>query len=403
MASALTRVSDLPRLLYLGDVPVEASYHGSALLHRLLSDWPADKLLVAEPSYALSQTTRRLEGVPYRVLPFGISRLMHSRLANAYGAYILATAKSRCSSLQRVLGGFEPQAVLSVTHGYSWITASRFAEQRAIPLHLICHDDWLLGLRVVSAMKPSAEAQFATNYRKAASRLCVSPGMEEKYRSEYGSDGSVLYPSRAADCPTFTSPPSRRASIIKQPIVAFAGTVNGPGYVRALCDMAEVLQHLDGRLLVYGPLSKTEGEAIGIRQPNVEFRGLIRSQDLILRLREETDFLYLPMSFHGSDRSNMEISFPSKLTDYTAVGVPILIRGPEYCSAIRWARRVGLDAGVIGIEDQRALAIEVARFCGDPSLREAVGAEMLAIGERFFSRESAVRMFHSAVGALAAA
>src|SRR4051812_48302616 len=38
----------LPRLLYVGDVPVEASYHGSALLHRLLSDYPHEKLTVIE-------------------------------------------------------------------------------------------------------------------------------------------------------------------------------------------------------------------------------------------------------------------------------------------------------------------------------------------------------------------
>ena len=31
-------------LLYVGDVPVEASYHGSALLHRLLSGHPHEKL-----------------------------------------------------------------------------------------------------------------------------------------------------------------------------------------------------------------------------------------------------------------------------------------------------------------------------------------------------------------------
>ena len=38
----------LPRLLYVGDVPVEASYHGSALLHRLLVNYPPDRLSVIE-------------------------------------------------------------------------------------------------------------------------------------------------------------------------------------------------------------------------------------------------------------------------------------------------------------------------------------------------------------------
>ena len=34
----------------------------------------------------------------------------------------------------------------------------------------------------------------------------------------------------------------------------------------------------------------------------------------------------------------MKISFPSKLTDYTATGLPLLIHAPAYSSAVRWAR-----------------------------------------------------------------
>ena len=48
--SRLGRMPDgaLPRLLYLADVPVEASYHGSALMYRLLQRYPADRLRVVE-------------------------------------------------------------------------------------------------------------------------------------------------------------------------------------------------------------------------------------------------------------------------------------------------------------------------------------------------------------------
>ena len=34
----------------------------------------------------------------------------------------------------------------------------------------------------------------------------------------------------------------------------------------------------------------------------------------------------------------METSFPSKLPEYAQFGKPIVIWGPEYCSAIKWGR-----------------------------------------------------------------
>src|SRR5690349_7624428 len=40
--------ADLPRLVYIGDVPIESTYHGSILLYRLFEAYPADKLLIIE-------------------------------------------------------------------------------------------------------------------------------------------------------------------------------------------------------------------------------------------------------------------------------------------------------------------------------------------------------------------
>ena len=51
----MTEASTLPRLLYIGDVPVEASYHGSALLYRLLQTYPPDRLRIIEAGLAASQ------------------------------------------------------------------------------------------------------------------------------------------------------------------------------------------------------------------------------------------------------------------------------------------------------------------------------------------------------------
>src|SRR5687768_3193598 len=101
----------LPRLLYLGDVPVEASYHGSALLYRLLQTYPADRLAIVEAGIAASRPERRLAGVDYRALPLPFARLQTTRLAPWYTAACLRTAAGRAAWLQGLAREHRPDAI----------------------------------------------------------------------------------------------------------------------------------------------------------------------------------------------------------------------------------------------------------------------------------------------------
>src|SRR5437660_8964837 len=74
-------ISILPRLSYLGEVPVECSYHGSALLWRLFENYPPEALLIVEGIHR-SLPERRLPGVRY-IHPRtpGVSRMLRTRYA----------------------------------------------------------------------------------------------------------------------------------------------------------------------------------------------------------------------------------------------------------------------------------------------------------------------------------
>src|ERR1019366_1812905 len=106
----------LPRLLYLGDVPVEASYHGSALLYRLLQNYPPERLLIVEGNLRNSLAERRLAGVSYRMVKVGWARPLYTRFNRwAVLAYSFA-ARLRVGAVRKTLGDFQPEAVLTVTH-----------------------------------------------------------------------------------------------------------------------------------------------------------------------------------------------------------------------------------------------------------------------------------------------
>lgn len=383
-----------PRLLYLGDVPVEASYHGSALLFRLLQRYPAERLRIIQSNVFATQTDRRLPGVHYETLPVGWTRLLRTRLHTWYSRWLTITAASRAREVPALLNGFSPEAVLTVAHGYLWMTAARFTEQTGVPLHLIVHDDWP---RVQpAALGDRVEREFARVYRQASSRLCVSPFMAEEYERRYGVRGTVMLPARAPDAAVFEGCPERlqRGSAA---VFAFAGSVNSPGYARLLQQLAKCLAPHHATLAIYGPLTPEQASANGLDQQNIRLQGLLPPADLLRRLRNDADVLFVPMSFADGDRSNMRMSFPSKLTDYTAVGVPMLICGPQQSSAVRWAEENAGVADVVTSAEPTALQQAVDRLCRDREYRLRLAARAQAIGHRDFSAAAAERTFHAAL------
>jgi hypothetical protein len=134
----------------------------------------------------------------------------------------------------------------------------------------------------------------------------------------------------------------------------------------------------------------------GIEHERVDLRGLVPAEELITRLREEADALFIPMSFDPSDRSNMENAFPSKLTDCTAAGLPLLIYGPAYCSAVKWAKENPGTAEIVEAEGQSLLTEAVQRLVHVPT-RLTLAERALAVGKKYFAHGVAQEMFLKAL------
>ncbi|HJU93401.1 MAG TPA: glycosyltransferase [Pyrinomonadaceae bacterium] len=381
-------------LLYVGDVPVEASYHGSALLHRLLSGHPHEKLTVIETATP-SEPQRRLPSVNYISHPIGKPRWLNTRF-HPYAVAWFSRAGMRVGpKIAQSLNGFRFEGVLTVAHGFGWLAAARIAGERRVPLHLMIHDDWPRAAVIAPAFRDWLDARFGDVYRQAQSRLCVSPAMSRFYQERYGKPAQVIYPSRAADCPIFQEPPERLSRTDKPFTIAFAGTINSPGYIRALLALQDALKSAGGRLLIFGPLTSGAAREAGFEPQHTEVCGLLSWSDLMARLRDEADAVFVPMSFDASDRTNMEMAFPSKLADSTATGLPLLIYGPTYCSAAVWAREIQDVAEVVEAESQLGEAIK--RLANDPAHRVSLGRRALEVGREYFTHDRVQEVFSAAL------
>lgn len=383
----------LPRLAYIGGVEVEPTLSGCALLYRLLQQYDPQKLFVLQKQH--STPVRRLADVSYDQLTLRGDRLLRTRLHRWTRGLTMLAAEFNISTIRRKLEYFCPEAVLTVLHNDEWLAAAEFASKESLPLHLIVHDDWPTIAPLARPLKKWLNRQVGKVYRQAKSRLCVSPYMEQEYRVRYGATGQVLYPSRAESCPKFNDEPSTYRRQTGPLVGAYAGSLYF-GYSTMIREMAACLERQGGNLLLFGPHSMKTLRSLSLVSSNVLPQGLLRSEELITYLRGQADFLFVPMSFDENEIANVRLSFPSKLTDYTATGLPMLIWGPPYSSAVRWAQDCAPVAEVVTSSDSNGLKSALDRL-RDAKHRGQLGIAASRVGERMFSSPACQKIFHEAL------
>jgi hypothetical protein len=385
----------LPDILYCGDIRVDATMAGNAVLYRLFEQLPASNLRIVESSLFPSTVARRLPEVSYLELPYDLMRLARSRLWPWVAEWWQVGAGRRARHVIQSLGEWRPQAVVSVTHTVSWTMAARIASQLRVPLHLINHDDCLNSLGMPARHFPRWKRRLRRVYRQAATRACVSPYMAEMYEEDFGVAGDVLYPTWSKSNPRFTEP-AAALSPGTRPVFAFAGSIYSRWYLERLTALADALVERGGVLWVYSRLSQEFSDILR-RHSNIQVFEPIPSGELLRRLRAEAHVLYLPMSFWPAMRREMIMSFPSKLVDYCGAGLPILIQGPEYGSSVRFALEHPGIARVVATEELDALRTAVRELTdtsrAGAEYREKLAHGALQAGERYFSPDTNFRHF----------
>jgi hypothetical protein len=130
-------------------------------------------------------------------------------------------------------------------------------------------------------------------------------------------------------------------------------------------------------LLVPGGIEGVKAQAgkVGCRlsPANVLDRGYMAPEQAIAVLRTEADALVATETFDPRHHDFLAHSFPSKLADYCAVGLPVISWAPPAASVSRWAAENPDVAIAITSEDPGEVTRVAHRFAGDLDLRRRMG------------------------------
>ena len=243
-------LGQLPRLLYIGDVPITNTFAGAALLYRLLAFYPADKLVII---CSVTPGMKTLPGVRYYHWGARFPRLLQTRFSSLYCLWHFWRHNQIPSLITKVADSFQPEAVLSVSHVNAWLSAWRLSVARSIPFHLIAHDDYAFTQRLPKIARPWAERRFAEAYRGASSRFCISRAMAEVYRQRYDESAEVMYPTRDLATSSYDQIACRTTRATISLTFAYAGSIHGDSTFSQIISFARIAGELGHRLLVFTP------------------------------------------------------------------------------------------------------------------------------------------------------
>lgn len=234
------------------------------------------------------------------------------------------------NDIDSAIADFRPDLILSVAHGWAFEAAAIAAKRNRLPFVLWCQDWWPDFLETGSFVRALVEKRFRKACKEATRIICVSKGMHEELGNLPNS--TVLH-----DLPSTLDVGPKDREIGKPFTVVYGGNVWVYGEILA----AAALEFLDSdklRLEVYGgPRPIWPAEVFERMRATDCYHGLMRPNAFLKRALRADAFL-IPMSFDPRLKRRMQTSFLSKMIELAQLGIPLVLWGPKYCSAVRWAQ-----------------------------------------------------------------
>lgn len=371
-----------PLLIFISQEIPHSKAAGSIVLMRLLSRWPTEKLLIWGPPPPENADKLNCLYIPFK--PW-VNRLQFSRFSS------LAPPLSWLLPFSLPKKRHDDDAVvITVMQSSAYYKAAyRYAKRHKLALVIIVHDDPELVEPVRSWSKMLVRSFNRRVYNYATARFCISPEMELGLHKRFGAAGIVLYPNRSRELrprPAELNSALRRGAGL---VLGYAGSLVY-GYVKRLHQLIPALQRSGVVLRIYS-IHEPKGELAAF----AEYAGASkRPSDVWERVKMECDAVILPYAFPPDEHQELyKTHFPSKLTEYLALGMPVIINGPPYATGVKWGLRNPDVAVTIATSDLEEIERCLRRLTIDKAYRVALGAGALRSAESEFCPEKIEELF----------
>lgn len=381
-------VSKVPRTLIVwGWLPCNHLGAG-ILLRRLFADFPSDRLWALTSRQSVS-TLASHDPVPpaerqIPVLEVQIHRRWFDKLAQLLNRMLIPCTVWRGV---RFVGKQQIEAIFTVPWDHFTIAAYFIHAITGVPIFMYIMDD-PAGTRRSDGSQPFLYRIFMPRLVRACKRVWgVSEGMCDYFEKTYGVKCLPLLPALAVENFQKTRVLKRSESREGAFRIVYTGAIY-TAQLDAIQRLVRVIDQGSGRndsrglrfeLTMYTSLSETALMRMGLFAQNAK-RSEVGHAD-VGRVLAEASLAFLPLSFEPAMRHIVETSFPSKIAEYLASGVPMLVHAPPYSAVARYCKENACGL-VVDEPSERALCDALLRLATDNTLRERLSARALETAKK---------------------
>lgn len=315
-------------------------------------------------------------------LPRILRRLQQTRIANFVHDLVHLTAGWRIPrGIETAAREFNPDLVMIGAE--TPIADLGIALSKKLKVPLVGHFmDWptfsMCGHRWIFKF---ASQRFLARYRACDLAFGICPEMLEKLG--HHRNAHVFYPSGN---PPELTPKIRVRNQGKPFRLLFAGNL-GQWYGSMVLSLAKVLSGASSiRFTIAGKNAVWSEEEMKWLKVSGIYVGY-KKGDEYDELFEDTDCVLVCMGFGEDARLIESTSFKSKFVDYLVSGRPIVVWGPEYCTAVRHAKKYGF-AEFVTDPNPEIVQKSVLELAHDPKRSEDLVHNAL----KFFEMEIAANI-----------
>ncbi|MCU0839750.1 MAG: hypothetical protein MUE49_13670 [Rhodospirillales bacterium] len=384
-----------PRLAVISDVTVRDGDGCSQALFRLLESYPRDRLTIVQLRERSGNGRRALDGAEYVNMPTPWNRLLFTRLHGVIAIFEYFYRSLRYASVASRVKRENPEIVLTVIEKLGWITAFKVAQRLRLPLHVIVYDGpehWyayhpVLGSAIIRVARRTL--------RYAQTRHSISIPLEAKMAEISGVSGSVLLPFRSQSDEPLARQLSQIPRTAEHRSAVYFGSIASLKVFGMLDRFAREIGRFGLTLDAWGGLSPTVTKSP--QWPSRAFRhhGFFPDRTEFLKtVRTTASLLYLPFPF---DDEVTRYSFPSKMVDYTLIGIPIVVHAPRDTAVAAWCEENRSSAKLFTHLDWQAISGDLRALLGSDSTLRELADGAFAAGAASFSHAHLFQRFVAAV------
>ncbi len=279
---------------------------------------------------------------------------------------------------EKTLKGNLPTAILTHLSGSIYVElASYLSKEWGVPLSVLCHDR--------EEFFANSDLEFSSVKQKCESILMqaqqswfVSPELEQSYNLKSKKKTSVLLPIPEFHNRKFIEWQSKFSL---NPVVAHAGWLY-PSQFSNFYSLAIALQEINGSILIVCPKDNPTLIKLLETCSNIFHHDIFpTNSDVFDFLGDNATCILVSYSFIESEQPWASTSFPSKLIDFSHLGLPILILAPQSAAVSKWAKKYEWFGHIETLDEPLILEYLIKLTIKDDWLKMAEQTQRVALTE----------------------